>query len=137
MSTRRVKRRSRPLYEQRQPFLVTVLTLAVMAVAAYLAAIFAYAFMNKVASAVGGSFFDDPAIRGAIVFIQLMAVVIGLIVPLFNRELDQGSRQFLLMLLLFIVGYDACKFAGLVDPNIPFNYFLQHVIVPLQRSIGH
>jgi len=108
-----------------------------MAAAAYLVAIFAYAFMSRVSGMVGGGFFDDAGVRGSIIFIQLMAVVIGLVVPLFNRELEQQNRQFILMLLLFIVGYDACKFAGLVDPNIPFNYFVQHVIAPLQHSIGH
>ncbi len=137
MSTRRVKRTDRPLYEVRQPFLVSLLTLIAMMVAAYLIAIFAWAFMNKLSMQVGGTWFDDAGIRGTIVFVQLLVVVIGLVVPLFNRELDRQNRQFILMLLVFIVGYDACKFAGLADPNIPFNYFMLHVIQPLRHSIGH
>jgi uncharacterized oligopeptide transporter (OPT) family protein len=129
--------RDRPLYEQKEPFLVSALTLVVMVVAAYLIAIFAFAFMSKLASLVGGTWFDDAGIRGTIVFLHYLVITIGLTVPLFNRELDPGTRRFMLMLLTFITGYGACKFAGIVDPNIPFNYVYQHVMLPLQHSMGH
>jgi uncharacterized membrane protein YbjE (DUF340 family) len=139
VSSPKLKRRPRPqpLYEQRESWVFSVLTFLVSVVVAYLGAIFAYAAMNRIASIPTGEWLSDPTIHASFMFIQLAIVTVGLLVPLFNKEIDRQTRQFVLMLMVFLICYTALKASGIVDPNIPFNYFLEHVIAPLQRSIGH
>ena len=108
-----------------------------MIVIAYVAALFLYLIMAQVAAIPTGAMVEGTTLRESILFIQLTILTVLLIVPLFNKELDPQTRRFALLMVLFLVGYTMLKVSGLADPNIPFNMFWAHVILPLQRSIGH
>jgi FtsH-binding integral membrane protein len=136
VSQRLPKRKARPLYEARESFLFTLISLIASLVVAYLFAIFAYVFMNHIAS-IPATFVGEPALQGAFLFIMMAVVTILLIVPQFNSEIEAGTRRFLFIVLVFMIGYTTLKASGMYDPDWPFYYFIAHVITPLQKSINH
>jgi hypothetical protein len=129
------QRKQMLIEEGRPPIIVDVLTMLLLGVLAYVAAVFLYFVLTALVAAVPGENIVTPEIRTALFYVLFVVTVIVLSVPMLTGEGGLAPR-FLLgaatFLVLFVIS-EATKLHFL-SPYAMLDYFHGHVLGPLQRA---
>jgi hypothetical protein len=113
--------------------LVSAIQAIVAVVVAYLVAVSLYLIVVKISSIPQGELWDD-GLKVAFQFVAIAIIVIGLLIPTFQKEWDSGLRTFSLFTATMLVGYTVFRVAGL-NPDRPLDLLLVYVVDPILRWV--
>ncbi|MBC5810330.1 MAG: hypothetical protein GIW95_05705 [Candidatus Eremiobacteraeota bacterium] len=94
-------------------------------VAAYAAAIVAYAAISRLAQLPESTLWDDT-LRTAIRFLLLMAVTIAWLIPGMRSDADAVTKTASVVFALSLGIYAALKITGFANPDFPEQYVTAH-----------
>jgi uncharacterized membrane protein len=121
--------RPKSLFESNQSPLVSLLTSLVTLVISYFVSVSLYLVVVKISDIPQGDVWND-GFKVAFQFVFIMIIVLGLLVPAFQKEFDPGLRTFSIFSAAMLVAYTVFRVAGL-DPDQPLRYLATHVADPI------
>jgi FtsH-binding integral membrane protein len=108
---------------------VNFMTSIVTIVLAYVVSISLYLLVVRV-SEIPQSDLWNEGFKMAFQFVALAFLVLGLLIPTFQKEFDPGLRVFSLFTAILLVAYTVCRVVG-IDPNGPLRLLNSYVVDPL------
>ncbi len=121
--------RPKSLYDSRQPVLVHLLQSLLALVVAYFVSISLYLIVIRISDIPQGELWNE-GFKVAFQFVLIAIVVLALLIPIFQKEWDQGLRTFSLFTATMLVAYTVFRVAGL-DPDRPLRMLLVYAVDPL------
>jgi hypothetical protein len=123
------------MHDDKPFWLVSLLQTIVIAVVAYIVALFLDLVLARIALMPHGPLWV-PELRAPFEFIITIAVVVLLAVPYFMKEWDAGIRTFSMFSSTMLLAMAVFSQTGQFDPNTPLYFLTQHVLVPMKQKLG-
>ncbi len=136
MARRLPKRRASLLREEKPNIFVQLLRTLFLAALAYFSAALVYLTLVHISELPRGPLWD-VSFQGPFLFVMLVVVVCVLVIPFFQKEWDPALRTFTMFAAIFMIAYAIFRNSGYIDPDLPMQFLLTHVVAPLRRLIGY
>jgi len=123
------------LHDARPFWLINLFQTLVIAVIAYVVAIFLELVLLRIAQIPHGALWV-PEFQTPFLFITTGIVVGLLAIPYFMKEWDPGLRTFSMFSATFLMAMAVFTQTGAFDPEMPLRYLTIHVFLPLRHKLG-